>query len=380
MIGGMQKFKRAQVLAVALGVACGMPTQAQLKRGPKAAAKPPARSAKRKPGAAPLRVTPAMVRGKVVYIQGGALWCARADGSGKVKILSGSGYDFSTYDADNIDLSPDLSRILYTYAPPRAKDVDETVPEGNELFSVRLDGTGKKQLTDTKFQMWAAHPRWSPDGRLITYTRRTGKVPGDYYTANTQVRLMNADGTGDRALAGDLNDSAHAVYHSDWSRDGKRLIYKHFDGNWGGINSTADNSARKTLRTIRPDGTQDALFKGNRNEFLLPDISPNGKWQALAMLTRSDDNAPLDLDGLHIQNLDGSGRRRLTTDGTMTAYWPLWSPEGKHLAFEGSRREEPTPGARRSISIPVTDVWVINADGTGKRVVAKDAGLVTWLK
>src|SRR5881628_2905847 len=56
----------------------------------------------------------------------------------------------------------------------------------------------------------------------------------------------------------------------------------------------------------------------------------------------------------------------LGTDGTITNLtyptfafdgWPAWSPDGTHIAFESDRT--------LNGNVPVLDVYVMNADGTG---------------
>ena len=55
---------------------------------------------------------------------------------------------------------------------------------------------------------------------------------------------------------------------------------------------------------------------------------------------------------VYVMNADGSGQRRLTQDGTQ----PSWSPDGQKIAF-----------ARR------TDIYVMNADGSAQRNVTRSS-------
>lgn len=60
-------------------------------------------------------------------------------------------------------------------------------------------------------------------------------------------------------------------------------------------------------------------------------------------------------------NADGTGVRRLTR-GPGIDYIPVWSPNGRKIAFLGG-----SFGAR--------EVWVMNADGSGKRkLTRREAG------
>jgi Tol biopolymer transport system component len=87
-------------------------------------------------------------------------------------------YDFL---GPKIDCSPDGTRILYSTAQPG--DIALNV------FSIGVDGTGKKQLTHGTGN---GADSWSPDGKKFAFVaNRAG---------HSQVFTMNVDGTGARQL------------------------------------------------------------------------------------------------------------------------------------------------------------------------------------
>src|SRR5262245_21277668 len=57
---------------------------------------------------------------------------------------------------------------------------------------------------------------------------------------------------------------------------------------------------------------------------------------------------------------DGSDVRRLTTNPTMD-YWPLWSPDGKHIAFTSNRDGNYA-------------IYVMDPDGNNQRNLTKTSG------
>lgn len=60
-----------------------------------------------------------------------------------------------------------------------------------------------------------------------------------------------------------------------------------------------------------------------------------------------------------VANQDLAGATRLTR-GSADSGWPVWSPDGKRLAFDSSRTD-PRPGD----STQINDIFVMNADGSG---------------
>ena len=89
---------------------------------------------------------------------------------------------------------------------------EATVGERVQLFTVRPDGSGTRQLTSFT-DSDAINAAWSPDGRKIAFVR-IWKQRGE----TQRVQTMNADGSGLRELAGKLR------WAVAWLPGGKRLL------------------------------------------------------------------------------------------------------------------------------------------------------------
>jgi len=159
-----------------------------------------------------------------------------------------------------------------------------------------------------------------------------------------ELYVVNADGSEKRLLA--LSSGTYGA-GAAWSPDGKTIA---FGGYRRVLFVNADGS-----------GQRDVTLEWGFSTF--PYWSPDGR--RIAFVRGRGNNADI-----YVMNADGSGLRRLTR--TVSPGWtgfPLWSPNGRRIAFmwDRSRKDEPL-GLRKVWKV---EVWVMNADGSGKRRLAR---------
>ncbi len=124
------------------------------------------------------------------------------------------------------------------------------------------------------------------------------------------------------------------------SADGKTLIY-------------SESSERMDLARIRYDAVHKTTVGaaedvGGAHTVYNFGISPDGKQLVYDTIGDTAEN-------LWIVNVDGSGRRRLTSDGFRNRE-PQWSPKGDEILFYSDRSGH-------------YDDWVIRSDGSGLRAL-----------
>jgi Tol biopolymer transport system component len=227
--------------------------------------------------------------------------------------------------------SPDGRRIAFLAWRPTGRSVFE-------LRVVNADGSGQRGRVLARE---AGSFAWSPDGRRIAF-----EGPG----APLDIYVVNADGSGQRRLTRDAQPSTSPV----WSPDGRRIAFE----DWGGAGPRvpepdihvvgADGSGRRTLAR-----------RGQQ-----PAWSPDGRKLAFVSARRK----PGTFD-VYVMNVDGSGLLSLAQSGQR----PVWSPDGRKIAFVSGGDQALFLTPNQNV---LNYVFTINADGSGKRKLARGFGPV----
>lgn len=234
--------------------------------------------------------------------------------------------------------SPDGTRIAF-----------RSIRDGRyyEVYVMNADGTGQRALTvtptpPTGARPYSSQPAWSPDGaRIVFRSNRDGDA--DIYT-------MSADGTDVRQVA----DMAGDERYPSFSPDGSQILFQsNADGDRDIYVMNADGSGRRQLTV------NDVIFDS------APMWSPDGREIAFERMdaeTSQTSGAIHDSGEIHVMDAAGGNVRRLTTNAVHDE-GPAWSPDGQSLVFTSERED------------PAGDIWVMGADGAGARKVAGSAAI-----
>lgn len=165
---------------------------------------------------------------------------------------------------------------------------------------VRSDPEGRETTVVARN---ASDPVWSPDRSEIAYVRY------DAEAERSEVRIVAADGSGDRLLA-EGTDVA-------WSPDGSRLVV---------------TVVGEGLISMRPDGSdrRQLTTAGDHVADRVPRWSPDGR--RIAFL-RTDTLAGIPQPRLYVVEVDGGGEPLALTGPDEVALDPSWSPDGAWIAL-----------------------------------------------
>jgi Tol biopolymer transport system component len=218
---------------------------------------------------------------------------------------------------------------------------------GLNIFTVRPDGTHRRQLTDSGR---ALDPRYDATGQRIVY-----ESSGDIW-------VMDADGTDQTAL---ITSKAYER-RPGWSPDGRWVVY------------TSDESGSTQIHVFQLSSgeTTQLTFAGSAMRSAnSPVWSPDGT--RIAFIGRVPSGLPDGTepyykfwDVLMTVLPDGTDLRKLTND--YFAYKPDWTPNSNRILYsrfgDGNESDNPCP----------TPTYSIRPDGTGREPVTHGWCHMEW--
>ena len=229
--------------------------------------------------------------------------------------------------ADEVSDSPNGS-ILYSSIGPRGWDV----------YVLDAGATEPRQLTD--------HPALdynavlSPDGETVAFVSERDGIPNLY-----TIRRNGSD-------LKQVTDSFSLDDHPAWSPDSSQIAFSstrepsdRLGQAWNAVYVMSADG--KDVHRVSPPGVTDYS----------PAWSPDGEWLACASgLGDAGGTA------LYIMKPDGSGRKRVVSDGG----WPTFSSDSQWLYFHRYHKDAERWG-----------VWGVKLDGTGEKRISADGSDVT---
>jgi dipeptidyl aminopeptidase/acylaminoacyl peptidase len=207
-------------------------------------------------------------------------------------------------------ISPDGEWVAYTVASINA--------EKNEWESAvwRVARAGGDPLRMTGEGGYAGAPRWSPDGRYLSFLAARGDD-------TTQVWALSSQG----GEAQPLTAVDRGIEAYEWAPDGSRLVL--------------------VIRDPDPNPANSENGEGS---------STPKPWVIDRLLFKNDGVGYLDRRRTHLYVFDLKSKRLTQmTGGDFDDSEPAWSPDGRMIAFVSNRSDDPDANYN-------TDIWLARAD------------------
>jgi WD40-like Beta Propeller Repeat len=260
----------------------------------------------------------------------------------------------------------------------------------SQIWTMNADSTGETQLTSAAEP--STEPEWSPDGTKILFTRR---VICGTNCSSREVRVMNADGTGDTHVYGGPTEAD--AYSPTWSPDASTIAFVRVGSagrpcictTWNIDIANPDGSNRHTIETSSdPNHLEDLewsprgdgiAFTGDQPDYgyKIANIKPlpsgyprnpipyvQGEIQSVptwspdaTKLAYLNDTYPASETEIWSVNPDDSTGATQLTDDEVQEFGEEWSPQGDRIVYSGE-----DPGCSVACN---ADLYLMNPDGTG---------------
>ena len=273
----------------------------------------------------PCKPLPDLPRGRIAYTQtrqddSTALYLMKPDGTDRRCLVDTDGPD--SYPA----WSPDGRLLAFVGG---AGSVDQ-------VFVIRGDGTGLRQITDSS-PITKESLEWSSDGLRIAYSASASLDSGPF-----SIHVVDVDGSHDKTIAETRPPDVEYVELGDWSPDGRTILYG------------SDGGAGSGLWTMTPQGHHKTPLRDGPGDFGGgAAYSPDGT----SLVFQAD------LDGGCIYRSDARARHLMRlTQGCSEGFVLDWSPQGEWIIWGGGPHGP-------------ADAEVMAADGSQRHTIVDDSSV-----
>ncbi len=264
-------------------------------------------------------------------------------------------------------ISPDGKFVVYQVQQANWEDNSFK----NEIWGVDVSTGQRSQYTNTKKS--STSPEWSPDGKRLAFLSDR--------EAKRQIYVISTSG----GEAMQLTKSVTGVTAFHWSPDGLRIAYTEPDAEsqdrkdrkekYGEYEVVKSDYTMTHLWMLNVDAPEKSLRLTSGQDYTVGGFSwsPDSQWIAFSA-ARDPDLGSSDTQDIYVARVTNRLVKKIVdTKGPDSN--PVWSPDGKEIAFQTSNGQE-------FFFYANTRIAVVSSEGGTPRVLTQafdeDPSIVAW--
>jgi WD40-like Beta Propeller Repeat len=220
---------------------------------------------------------------------------------------------------------------------------------GSLIESIEPDGTGRHVVFPEDSPVNYSRIAFSPDGRRIAFDNF---LEGEY-----GIETADPDGSDVVRLTDGVNDS-----WASWSPDGTKILFSstRYDPSIEQCmpGFPHEHGCPTDIYVMDTDGSNVVRITDDPASEYQPVWSPDGRRIAFA---RSLGDPQLSHPAIFTMDPDGTDVRQISSADGGSDFWPTWSPDGTQIVFAAIRREN-------------WGIWTVDADGSNEEQIFGGVG------
>lgn len=238
--------------------------------------------------------------------------------------------------------SPTGRQVVYSSTRPNTTG-------GPRLYVANADGSNPREFPSCRPSLCnhQTTPSWAPNGTRIAFSGGYRPVAGA--ELRQEIYVASASGSGLTRVTDCVRPACASAWAPTWSPDGREIAY------WAIVKEPSATLYHDALQVVDLPSGRVRTIHSCRCDIHSLSWSPSGD--------RIVFSNQMGIDVIHS---DGTGLRRLATcraalpECGLTYSQPVWSPDGRFIAFSAGGRPLEKPHAA---------IWVMRSDGSDLRQI-----------
>jgi Tol biopolymer transport system component len=233
---------------------------------------------------------------------------------------------------------------------------DAYAPPGQDIYTANADGGNVQRIISGADN--EESPDWSPDGQRLAYTVVPSEDGNSFYAyapPHSEIWVAGTDGSNPIRLS----TAGASDYNPTWSPDGSKIAF------------SSRRTGTREIYVMAPNGSEVRRLTSNTVEDDFPSWSPDGRRLVWSHDVWPHGGGSAPASDVWVMSANGARAKRLTR--TSDEDWnPVWSPDGRSIAFE-RRTTDPLDNG-----YSYSHIFLMSTSGTKQRQLVQDGLAPSW--